>query len=376
MSFPRPFKSSGKISLSTANSELLGTGNFSDVYRLHIEVLGQDCAVKIFSKNTLKRLGKENDVIMEKHALSRLNHRNIVKLLVTTSTSEQVFIVTEVCGGGELWSSCRRCGETESRAKYYFLQILDGVEYMHRMGLIHRDLKAENIFISADRSVVKIGDFGSSRDLFNPTIRGSGTSSHGLSSRREKRVMEHYVGTPNFLAPEALDNQENDEISDIWSLGCLFFQVLVGIPPFSAGSEYLVYLRMKANDLIFPPVGISEVAKDLVRGILKRDRAARPSLGGIRSHSFFANAPSRFPPLGPAEMTLRRLVQDSNEAMDDTILAELGENKEIRDRLQMSITVREWELKSQPGSGTQMLDHLGLPDSVFGHNSSDSSSIE
>ena len=318
---------------------VIGIGNFCTVYRA-----SNHEALKVLPKALVRQLGKDLDVVMEKHALSRLDHPRIVRILSTCSDTENCYILTELCEG-ELWQSCRRCGEPEDRAASFFLQIIDGLSYMHRMGIVHRDLKAENILLTSNGTCVKIGDFGSARDLFNPSVIGAGNSSGG------RRTMIHYVGTPNFLSPEALDNKENDEISDIWSLGCLMYQVLVGIPPFTAGSDYLVYLRQKALDLVFPNHGLSEACKDLVRSIIKPNRNDRPPLNLITQHSFFANADTVARPLTIRESALRNIALDDSVEISDSLISNFDDCSLLQDRMRKIRTVREWELKSLPGSG-------------------------
>lgn len=370
MSFPRPRRQpelNKKLEqLSVEELECIGDGNFSTVYR------SGDFAIKLVNKNRIKRLQKEADVLMEKHALRRLSHPKIVRLIHTWTDADNCYIATELCQGGELWESCKRCGEPELRAKFYFAQIINALQYMHRMGIVHRDLKAENVFLSQNGQVVKIGDFGSARDLFNPQISGAGNKSIRASS-----AFQHYVGSANFLSPEALENKENDELSDIWSLGCLFYQVLVGIPPFAAGSEYLVYLRMQARDLMFPEFGISEIAEKLVESIVVHDRSSRPTLTDIRSHEFFTDVPSSLPALTDEEIEIKR-ISLSETPITDEMIQERFSTEYAKNRLRMVKTVREWELKSQPGSGTAMLDHLDLPVNSFGqadiHEHSDSDS--
>lgn len=373
MSFPRRFwlpTCAKPHACDFEMSDSIGEGNFCSVYSNHMD--GVPCAVKVISKNHVRRLHKEKDVLMEKHALSRLDHPRIVQLVSTWTDDEHCYIATELCSDGELWQSCKRCGEPEDRAKVLFLQIIEGLSYMHRMGIVHRDLKAENIFLTHKCRRIKIGDFGSSRDRLNPSITGSGNSS---SSRG--RIMINFVGTSNFLAPEALDNTENDELSDIWSLGCLFFQVLVGIPPFSAGSDYLVFLRMKANDLLFPSHGVSEEAKDLIRSVLKHNRTDRPSLDIIRQHSFFNGCiPGDASLLTESEIQLRSIARDDSIDLTDTVIDNLSQSSTDRERLRMAAIVREWEKKSVPGSGTAMLDHLNLPAAAFGQQGSSSSDSE
>jgi len=335
----------------------IGEGNFCQVFEcVDHDSAGIKLAVKLFEKQRVQRLGKFQDLLMEKHALSRLDHVNIVKLYGTANDATSAYIYTELCGGGEWWPRIRFCGEPEIRAKVFFKQIISAVAYMHRMGIVHCDLKAENLFLSSDLQSVKVGDFGSSRDLFNPKIKGAGNKS---LSNRSGISMEHYVGTPNFMSPEAIANKENDDLSDIWSLGCLFYQVLVGLPPFIAGSEYLVFVRVRAVDLLFPP-GLSESSIHLVESIVKPNRADRPTLDWIKSHSFLTESPQKVPPWSDLDHLIRDTAQNTSQEVSDDLIGQLSSSEEVRARLKRVQTVRDWERQSRPGAGTGMLQHLDL----------------
>ena len=366
MSFPRAHTGKPCISDFVADDHLLGDGNFCRVYRTKDAFTTHLVAFKVLPKREVTRLHKEKDVIMEKHALSRLDHPNILKILYTFSDSFNCYIVTELCAGGEWWGQCRKSGEPEVRAAVYFRQILNGLAYLHRMGIVHRDLKAENIFLSADGQHVKIGDLGSARDLYNPSITGAGNGSASRLPGRNRSVMDHYVGSPNFISPEAIANKENDEVSDIWSLGCLFYQALVGIPPFVAGSDYLVYLRVRALDLQFPEHGISPQAIDLVRSILKHERSERPSIKQIDGHAFFDRCALRVPPMTPIDTELRRIARDSDIVIDDAFITAFGDDAYKVSRVRMIRAVREWNRLAQPGNGTEILQHLNLPECNLG----------
>lgn len=356
MSFPRKYDSNERLSITEATGNLIGEGNFSKVYYQRDVFSGIEFAVKVFDWNKAERLRKLNDITMERHALLRLNHSSIVKIYATGTKGNRACICTEFCGGGELWNLCRRVGEPEIRAKVYFKQILNAVIYMHRMGIVHRDLKAENVFVSSNGQIVKLGDFGSSRDLYYHSVKGSGNNS---SSNRSSMSFEHYVGSPNFLSPEAIENIENDEISDIWSLGCLFYQVLVGLAPFVAGSEYLVYVRVRARDLHFPP-GLSDSARNLVESILRLSRSERPPLSVIESHAFFVDTADHVSPLTETDHAVRRIAFDESIELSANFIESYASLSTVRDRLKHVAVVREWERLSRPGSGTQILEHLDL----------------
>ena len=88
--------------------------------------------------------------------------------------------------------------------------------------------------VDTDKSI-KLVDFGTARDMFNPHIKGSGNGAKG------KRVYEHFVGTPNFMAPEKIHNKDSDFLSDIFALGMIAYQLVIGYPPFVGKSEYLIF---------------------------------------------------------------------------------------------------------------------------------------
>merc|ERR1712151_728496 len=107
---------------------------------------------------------------------------------------------------------------------HYLSQIIEAVSYLRDAKIVHRDLKAENVLLGP-RGNCKLVDFGSAKDLANPHIKGAGTKSF-------KTVQEDNVGTPNFMAPEVVKNKCSDFRSDIWSFGCMVYQILTGIQPF------------------------------------------------------------------------------------------------------------------------------------------------
>ncbi|GBG31172.1 Serine/threonine-protein kinase PLK1 [Hondaea fermentalgiana] len=151
------------------------------------------------------------------------------------------------------------------------LQLLDGVEYLHSVNVIHRDLKLGNIFLT-DGLNVRIGDFGLAARLEH--------------KEEKKKTM---CGTPNYLAPEILDGTLGHSFEvDIWSLGVILYTLLVGKPPFETKNVKQTYKRIQANLYVFPrEIPLSAEAVDLVRIILNKDPKMRPSLKAIRAHPFF-----------------------------------------------------------------------------------------
>lgn len=282
MSFPAPPLPKRKDT-DYEVGELLGRGNFVTVYSATELPTGRTVALKVVDRYRAGKLKKTNDLVMEKHCLLRLNHPNVVKMLGHFTDTLTVYVVMEECRGGELWSKVKTVGCSDPRARHYFGQVLDALEYMRQCRIVHRDLKAENVMLT-DLQGVKLIDFGTAKDLERPDVKPSFNASRN-------RTLENYVGTPQFMPPEVIENKSTDNRSDTWSLGCLFYQVLSGLPPFHAASEYLIFLRVMDVDLQFPPA-VSPAAEDLIRKMVTKDpddRLGALSLDDVRRHAYFAD---------------------------------------------------------------------------------------
>jgi serine/threonine protein kinase len=349
-----------KLSISDVELEdVIGEGNFCVVHSGKLKATDAKVAIKVYSKAQIDRMKKRADVLMEKHALRKLHHPNILSLVDTFTDELNAYVVTELCLG-ELWQLCKRWGEPERRAQCFLYQILEALEFVHASGIAHRDVKAENVFITSTGRA-KLGDFGTCRDFSDPSLPYSITPSF-------KKNFQHYVGTPQFMAPEAMDNVANDQISDLWSFGCLIYQTLLGIPPFHAASEYFVMLRVKAADLAFPenPItcGISEAAQDCVKKFVTLDRDSRLSLDAARNHPFFAppqhalcdyTASEEFI---KAEAQRRPFPEDAKQALQDAPQECGGAGaEEARQRI---LWTRSWEWRCRMGAGSAAVDHLTL----------------
>lgn len=259
----------------------IGEGNFSDIYSAISLFDKKTYAIKIINKAKLKRMRKEADILMEKHCLKLLmGSPYVIDIYSTFQDDLNLFLHFEFVKGGELWEQAKIFGlPSLSLVKYYFAQIIAALEYIHSKGIVHRDLKLENILLD-DKKNIKLVDFGTAKDMFNPEIKGSGNSAKG------KMVYENFVGTPHFMAPECIRNKGSDYKSDIWSLGCLLFQMVNGFPPFVGGSEYLIFQKSINEDPVFPEGVFTQETKDIILWILKRDPGERPSLNEIKNHPY------------------------------------------------------------------------------------------
>lgn len=207
--------------------EELGSGATAIVYRAVKRRTDEEVAMKIIEKDRItdaKML--RNEIQIHKAT----DHPNVLRLLEVFEDDEKLYLVTEICRGGDLWKyltaneneySVQAIPEQE--ALQIVQQVIDSVLYLHSCGVVHRDLKPSNFIFSSSHSVnrdsgtlgriVKLADFGVS------AICGS---KHRLTKR---------VGTDGFMAPEVMRNQPYNEKADIFSIGCILHMMLTGYPP-------------------------------------------------------------------------------------------------------------------------------------------------
>ena len=214
--------------------------------------------------------------------MTRLDHSNIIKMYDVFEDERFLYIVMELCAGGELFD--RIIQKTESGELYserdaarLMMQILDALEYCHANHIIHRDLKPEN-FLFRDRTEeagLVIIDFGLSR-VFDE----SGGESH-MSTR---------VGTPYYIAPEVL-GRNYTSACDLWSTGVIMYILLCGAPPFFGDQDADIFRMIKTHKVDFPVSygwgAVSQDAKDLIKLLLNKDPSERPTATEAKAHKWF-----------------------------------------------------------------------------------------
>eukprot|EP01135_Chromosphaera_perkinsii_P010996 Nk52_evm30s2309 gene=Nk52_evmTU30s2309 len=249
----------------------LGKGGFAKCYELTDIKTKASFAGKIVPKSTLVKARAKHKLSTEIKIHRSIKHHHIVGFEHFFEDNENVYIVLEMCSNKsmmELMKRRHRLSDPETR--YYMKQIIDATQHMHKHNIIHRDLKLGNLFLNSDMQI-KIGDFG--------------LASRVAYEGERKRTV---CGTPNYIAPEILENSGHSYEVDIWSIGVILYTLLVGKPPFETESVKATYKRIRDNKFSFPiKHGISEQAMNLITSILHPKPEHRPTLEEILEHSYF-----------------------------------------------------------------------------------------
>lgn len=207
--------------------KILGKGNFARVEEAYHELLGLKVAVKIMDLNNIKEDYVVRNLFREATIMSKLKHPCVVSLFETMQKSDNIYyLITEIVTGGDLctYVKAQRNGKLDERtAKYFAQQFVSAMAYMHQKGIVHRDLKMENVMLNSSQTQIKIVDFGLSNEWSSES------------------PLKTHCGSPEYAAPELFVTSKvyGPEV-DLWSLGIIIYGMVVGQLPFVSN---------KSNDL-------------------------------------------------------------------------------------------------------------------------------
>lgn len=252
----------------------LGHGQFGTTYNAVDKVTGERFACKAIQKKQMKLPIAVEDVRREVKILQLLSgHPNVVQFNAVFESDEMVYIVMEVCDGGELLDrilSKKDSRYSEKDAADVVRQMLNVVALCHLKGVVHRDLKPENFLFKSQKedSILKATDFGLS------------------DFRKPGKYFTDVVGSAYYVAPEVLKRRSGPE-SDVWSIGVISYILLCGRRPFWDKTEAGIFnevLKKKPDFREKPWPGISASAKDFVKRLLKKDPRSRLTAAQALSH--------------------------------------------------------------------------------------------
>ncbi|KAM9020940.1 hormonally up-regulated neu tumor-associated kinase isoform 2-T2 [Ara ararauna] len=263
----------------------LGEGSFAKVREgLHV-LTGEKVAVKVIDK---KRAKKDTYVTKnlrrEGQIQQMIRHPNIAQLLDILETENSYYLVMELCPGGNLMHKIyekKRLEEHEARK--YIRQLILAVEHLHRAGVVHRDLKIENLLLDEDNNI-KLIDFGLSN------CAGILGYSDPFSTQ---------CGSPAYAAPELLARKKYGPKIDVWSIGVNMYAMLTGTLPFTVEPFSLraLYQKMVDKEMNPFPTQLSSAAVNFLRSLLEPDPAKRPNIQQALANRWLnENYPGRAPP--------------------------------------------------------------------------------
>ncbi|ELU03722.1 hypothetical protein CAPTEDRAFT_172316 [Capitella teleta] len=256
--------------------KVIGKGSFGKVLLAKHKNDGKIWAVKVLNKAHIMKKNEAKHIMSERNVLVKnVTHPFLVGLHYSFQTPDKLYFVLDYVNGGELFFHLQkeRCF-SESRARFYAAEMASALGYLHSLNVIYRDLKPENILLDKEGHLV-LTDFG----LCKEDIAGRDTTST-------------FCGTPEYLAPEVLRKQPYDRTVDWWCLGAVLFEMIYGLPPFYSRDTSEMYDNILHKPLRFKNNAASPTAKNLLEGLLQKDKekrlGAKNDSADIRSHSFFS----------------------------------------------------------------------------------------
>ncbi|XP_027337710.1 serine/threonine-protein kinase ATG1a isoform X2 [Abrus precatorius] len=248
----------------------IGSGSFAVVWHSRHRHSGLEVAVKEIDKRQLSSKVRDN-LLKEISILSTIHHPNIIRL----------FEAIQYCGGGDLAAYIHRHGKvSEPVARHFMRQLAAGLQVLHEKNLIHRDLKPQNLLLATNAAIpiMKIGDFGFARSL----------TPWGLA--------DTLCGSPYYMAPEIINCQQYGAKADLWSVGAILYQLVIGRPPFDGNSQLQLFQNILAStELHFPPEALKELHSDcldLCRNLLRRNPDERLTFMAFFNHNFLQESRS------------------------------------------------------------------------------------
>ncbi|XP_037261570.1 serine/threonine-protein kinase Nek2 [Falco rusticolus] len=259
----------------------IGAGSYGRCRKVRRKADGKILVWKELDYGSMTEAEKQM-LVSEVNLLRELRHPNIVRYYdrIVDRSSTTLYIVMEYCDGGDLASLIARCTKQRHYLEESFVlrvltQLTLALKECHRRSdggvTVHRDLKPANVFLDGKQNV-KLGDFGLARILHHDTS-----------------FAKTFVGTPYYMSPEQMNHMSYNEKSDIWSLGCLLYELCALSPPFRAYNQKELAEKIREGKFRRIPYRYSEQLNELLKEMLNVKDYCRPSVEDILQHPLIAD---------------------------------------------------------------------------------------
>uniref|UniRef100_A0A671FZ38 non-specific serine/threonine protein kinase n=1 Tax=Rhinolophus ferrumequinum TaxID=59479 RepID=A0A671FZ38_RHIFE len=259
--------------------KVIGEGAFGKAYLAKGKSDSKHCVIKEinFAKMPIQeKEASKKEVIL----LAKMKHPNIVTFFNSFQENNRLFIVMEYCDGGDLMKRINRQRGvlfSEDQVLSWFVQISLGLKHIHDRKILHRDIKTQNIFLSKNGMVAKLGDFGIAKVLNN-----------------SMELARTCVGTPYYLSPEICQNKPYNNKTDIWSLGCVLYELCTLKHPFEGNNLHQLVLKICQAHFVPVSSRFSHDLQSLISQLFQVSPRDRPSINSILKRPFLENLIAKY----------------------------------------------------------------------------------
>ena len=254
--------------------KVLGKGSFGEVLLVKLKANNKYYAMKILTKKQVKLRHQEVHTKAERDLMVKINCPFIVNIKFAFQDNAKLYIITEFMQGGEMFFHLHKEKRfSNEKTRFYVIEIILAIEFLHKNKMLYRDLKPENIMVDSNGHI-KLTDFGLSKMV-----------------KKTKEKAFTICGTPQYLAPEILSDEGYDNSVDWWSLGCVMYEMLVGKAPFRIPKGSYLSADLYRKKITIPEY-VTEEAKELISQLLVPNPRKRLGYGEdgaqkIKEHRYF-----------------------------------------------------------------------------------------
>lgn len=246
---------------------VIGRGHYAKVMLCQNHESKEYLAIKSIQKSKLMEKESIHTVVSERNILTRVHHPFIINIKFAFQSESKFYLGLEYAAGGELFTHLTKVKSVEyDDLRLYIIEIALALNYLHKLGIIYRDLKAENVLLDSDGHI-KLTDFGLSKIL------------------APNQQTSTFCGTAEYLAPEMIKNETYSFAVDWWTLGILVYEMFFGKTPFYHANKRRLYKNITTNEPMFKK-GADEDVKSFITMLLRKNPAQRGTFEDIENHQF------------------------------------------------------------------------------------------